>query len=161
MAEELQIPRTKSKAEKYEALLPQMESLVSGESDTIANLANISAAIKYTMEFLFVGFYIIKEGELVLGPFQGPIACTRIQKGNGVCGTCWEKEEPVIVDDVDEFPGHIACSDFSRSEIVLPVFDQEGTIRAVLDIDSIKLASFSEVDQQYLERICAIAGQSL
>ena len=120
MAEELRIAITTDKKLKYETLLPQIKALTHGESDTIANLANIAAAIKQTFDFLWVGFYIVKEGELVLGPFQGPVACTRIAIGKGVCGTAWKEKRTVIVPNVDEFPGHIACSSASKSEIVVP-----------------------------------------
>jgi GAF domain-containing protein len=136
-------------------LLPQIQGLLSGETNLVANLGNIAAALKEQFNWLWVGFYWIIEDELVLGPFQGPVACTRIKKGRGVCGTSWEKEATIIVADVEKFPGHIACSSSSKSEIVLPVF-KEGKILGVLDVDSSELAQFDEVDQLYLEKILAM-----
>ena len=144
-----------NKIEKYQALLPQIESLVAGESDPIANMANVASMLHETFGFWWTGFYRVLDGELVLGPFQGPLACTRIQKGRGVCGTAWERGETVIVPDVDAFPGHIACSSLSRSEIVVPVF-QHGVVVAVLDIDSKELATFDEIDKKYLEEIVTL-----
>lgn len=152
MAEALLIDKTATKEEKYEALLPQIKALVTGEEDLIANLANISAALREAMDFFWVGFYLVKGKELVLGPFQGPIACTRIRKGKGVCGAAWSERKTQIVADVDQFPGHIACSSDSRSEIVVP-FIKNGAVTMVLDIDSEKLATFDEVDKKYLEKI--------
>ena len=146
-----------SKKELYENLLPQIKSLVEGESDEIANMANISACLKDTFNFWWVGFYRVIADELVLGPFQGPLACTRIRKGKGVCGTVWQNAETVIVTDVDEFPGHIACSSLSKSEIVLPVFKNNEVV-AVLDIDSEKLATFDAIDKEYLEKLVACLG---
>jgi GAF domain-containing protein len=151
MAEDLTITKGDKKTQ-YESLLPQIQGLLSGETNLIANLGNIAAALKEQFNWLWVGFYWIYEDELVLGPFQGPVACTRIKKGRGVCGTSWEKEATIIVDDVEKFPGHIACSSSSKSEIVLPVF-KEGKILGVLDVDSSELAQFDEVDQLYLEKI--------
>ena len=151
MAEQL-IIKGETKQERYEALLPQIKAVVEGEADLIANMANVSAMLHETFGFWWTGFYRVVDEELVLGPFQGPMACTRIKKGRGVCGTAWAKEETQVVPDVDKFPGHIACSSASRSEIVVPVF-QEGKVIAVLDIDSEKLATFDETDRQYLERI--------
>jgi L-methionine (R)-S-oxide reductase len=145
MAEDLTITTSTNKAEQYEALLPQIEALLTGEPDLVANLANVCAALKEQFKWLWVGFYLVKDGELVLGPFQGPVACTRIAKGKGVCGAAWEKAETVIVPDVDEFPGHIACSSASRSEIVLPVFNNNNVV-GVLDVDSENLAQFDEID---------------
>lgn len=154
MAEELTISTSADKKERYESLIPQIEALISTESDQVANLANIAAALKYGMGFFWVGFYIVKDDELVLGPFQGPIACTRIKRGKGVCGTSWEKAETIIVPNVDEFPGHIACSSDSKSEIVVPAFDKEnGTVSMILDVDSDELNSFDETDKEYLERL--------
>ncbi len=141
-----------TKEEKYEALLPQLQSLVSGESDTIANMANIAAALHETFGFWWTGFYRVEGNELVLGPFQGPIACTRIPFGRGVCGTAWQRGETIIVPNVHEFPGHIACSSASNSEIVVPI-RQNGQIIAVLDIDSREFATFDETDRCYLEKI--------
>jgi len=157
MAEEL-ITTGNTKKEKYESLLPQIHALIEGETDLTANLSNISAALKQTFNFFWVGFYIVKQNELVLGPFQGTIACTRIQKGKGVCGTCWENEKTIIVPDVDAFPGHIACSNASRSEIVIPIFDTNINVIGVLDVDSDVLDDFHEVDQIYLEKLCGMIG---
>lgn len=155
MAEELIIDNQATKEEKYQSLIPQIEALVTGEPDLTANLANIASALKYGMGFFWVGFYLVKDDELVLGPFQGPIACTRIRKGKGVCGTSWVKAETVLVPNVDEFPGHIACSSDSKSEIVLPAF-KDGEVALILDVDSDQLNDFDSVDQQYLERLMRI-----
>ncbi|MFY0594075.1 GAF domain-containing protein [Roseivirga sp.] len=160
MAEELIIEEHTSKAEKYQSLIPQIEALVTGESDLTANLANIASALKYGMEFFWVGFYQVKEEQLVLGPFQGPIACTRIMKGKGVCGTSWAKGETIIVDNVDEFPGHIACSSASKSEIVLPAFKNE-EVNLILDVDSDVLNHFDKVDREYLEKLMRIVEKLL
>ena len=151
MTEQL-IIKGDTKQERYEVLLPQIASVVEGEADLIANMANVAAMLHETFGFWWTGFYRVVDEELVLGPFQGPMACTRIKKGRGVCGTAWLKEETQVVPDVDKFPGHIACSSASRSEIVVPVF-HEGEIIAVLDIDSAELATFDETDRQYLERV--------
>lgn len=153
MAEEL-IKHEGGKETIYQGLLPQIKGLISGESDQIANLANVCAALKETFDFLWVGFYLVKEDELVLGPFQGPIACTRIQKGKGVCGSSWSKAETLVVPDVDLFPGHIACSSLSRSEIVVPLI-ASNTVVGVLDVDSKDLATFDEIDAHYLNEICS------
>jgi GAF domain-containing protein len=150
MSEQL-IITGETKQERYESLLPQIASVVEDESDLIANMANVAAMLHETFGFWWTGFYRVVDEELVLGPFQGPMACTRIRKGRGVCGTAWAKAETQVVPDVDKFPGHIACSSASRSEIVVPVF-QEGII-AVLDIDSDRLATFDETDRFYLEQI--------
>ncbi len=155
MAEELIISNDLSKAEKYESLIPQIEALVTGEPDQTANLANIASALKYGMGFFWVGFYLVKEDELVLGPFQGPIACTRIRKGKGVCGTSWEKAQTILVPNVDEFPGHIACNSASKSEIVLPAM-KNGEVNLILDVDSDQLNDFDEVDQVHLEKLMRI-----
>ena len=144
-----------SKKELYENLLPQLKALVEGETDEIANMANISACLKDTFNFWWVGFYRVIDNELVLGPFQGPLACTRIRKGKGVCGTAWQNAETVIVPDVDEFPGHIACSSLSKSEIVVPVI-KNGEVTAVLDIDSEKVSNFDETDKEFLEKLVAL-----
>jgi L-methionine (R)-S-oxide reductase len=153
MAEDLVIPSTLvSKEERYEALIPQMEALIQGEDDLIANLANIAAALKYGMGFFWVGFYLVKDNQLVLGPFQGPVACTRIGFGKGVCGASWKQKETIIVEDVNAFPGHIACSSASQSEIVVPVIGN-GEVKMVLDVDSEKLNEFDGTDKLYLERI--------
>lgn len=155
MAEELILTQSTDKAAKYESLIPQIEALVTGEPDITANLANIASALKYGMGFFWVGFYLVKEDELVLGPFQGPIACTRIRLGKGVCGTAWEQAKTILVPDVDQFPGHIACSSDSRSEIVLPAF-KDDKVALILDVDSDQLNDFDEVDQQYLEKLMKI-----
>jgi len=152
MAESILVPETASKAEKYETLLPQILALTSGETDSMANLANITAALKEAFNFFWVGFYLVKEEELVLGPFQGPVACTRIKKGKGVCGLAWKNEETVIVQDVDQFPGHIACSADSKSEIVVPIIKNEKVV-GVLDIDSDQLANFDKTDKAWLEKL--------
>lgn len=144
-----------SKEERYEALIPQLKSLISTETDQIANYANVSAALKEVFDFLWVGFYRVSDKVLVLGPFQGPIACTRIAFGKGVCGFAWQEGKTVIVPDVDQFPGHIACSSRSKSEIVVPVVKQANII-AVLDVDSELLNNFDEIDAKYLEIICAL-----
>ena len=154
MAEDLNI-HTGTKQEQYESLIPQIEGLLYGENNLIANLANISAALKEQFNWWWVGFYWIHDAELVLGPFQGPVACTRIKKGRGVCGSAWEKGATIIVPDVEKFPGHIACSSASKSEIVVPVF-QEGNILGVLDVDSAHLSDFDEIDQIYLEKIVGL-----
>ncbi|WP_316839559.1 GAF domain-containing protein [Pedobacter gandavensis] len=152
MAEDLKIVTDTSKAAQYQSLIPQIEALISGETDQIANLANIAAALKEQFNWFWVGFYLVKEDQLVLGPFQGPVACTRIHKGKGVCGASWLQEETLIVPDVDAFPGHIACATASRSEIVLPLFNGDEVI-GVLDVDSEYLAHFDEVDAKYLKEI--------
>jgi L-methionine (R)-S-oxide reductase len=151
MAEDLNILNG-SKEDQYENLLPQIKGLLEGEPDLIANLANIAAALKEQFNFFWVGFYLVKHDELVLGPFQGPVACTRIKKGRGVCGTAWEQANTIIVPDVEKFPGHIACSSLSKSEIVLPLI-KEANVVGVLDVDSSSLNSFDETDKIYLERI--------
>lgn len=158
MAESLAIAHG-TRQEKYKALLPQLESLLGDERDAVANCANIAAALKQTFGFFWVGFYFVKGDELVLGPFQGDIACTRIAMGKGVCGTSWQKREVVIVDDVDAFPGHIACSSLSKSEIVVPVFSGDKVV-AVLDVDSDQLSDFSEVDKIYLGKIALLVSRS-
>jgi L-methionine (R)-S-oxide reductase len=147
-----------TKEEKYSSLVPQIKSLLDGENDLIANLANVTAAIKYGMDFFWVGFYFVRNDELVLGPFQGTVACTRIKMGRGVCGTCMQKKETIIVEDVDAFPGHIACSSLSKSEIVVPVFNSKKELVAVLDVDDDKLATFDATDKEYLERLCETVG---
>ncbi len=154
MAEEI-IITSNSKEEKYCELLPQIEALLKGEEDVIANLANVCAALKYGMNFFWVGFYLVEGEQLVLGPFQGPVACTRIHKGKGVCGKAWEKGETIIVEDVDKFPGHISCSSLSKSEIVIPIFNN-GDIIAVLDVDSDTLNSFDRTDELWLNKICEL-----
>ncbi len=152
MAEDLKLTAT-SKEEKYKELVPQIIGLLQNENDTIANMANICSALKYGMHFFWVGFYLVKNNELVLGPFQGPIACTRIAKGKGVCGLSWEKKQTMIIEDVDKFPGHISCSALSKSEIVIPIFNDEKKVIAVLDIDSDVLNTFDKTDELYLKKI--------
>jgi L-methionine (R)-S-oxide reductase len=152
MAEDLNITTSTDKAEQYLSLIPQIEALIYGEPDLVANLANIIAALKEQFKWFWVGFYLVKGDELVLGPFQGPVACTRIALGKGVCGTAWQQAKTLIVPDVDAFPGHIACSSLSRSEIVVPVF-YNGKVVAVLDVDSEELDQFDGADAQYLEQI--------
>ena len=152
MAEDLQITLSTDKEEQYRSLVPQIEALLYGETDLVANMANICAALKEQFKWFWVGFYLVKEGELVLAPFQGPVACTRIAKGKGVCGAAWQQKETLIVPDVDQFPGHIACSSLSRSEIVIPVFDDDKVI-GVLDVDSAALDTFDETDAKYLSQI--------
>jgi len=155
MAEDLTIIASGTKEAQYQSLFPQIEALITGEPDLIANLANISAALKEQFNWLWVGFYLVKTDELVLGPFQGPVACTRIKKGKGVCGQSWEKAETIIVPDVDAFPGHIACSSASRSEIVLPLLKGNQVV-GVLDVDSEHLDQFDEIDALYLSKIISL-----
>jgi GAF domain-containing protein len=143
-----------NKVEKYQLLTEQIKALVEGETDVVAVMANVAAAIHETMGFFWTGFYRVVGDELVLGPFQGPVACMHIAFGRGVCGTAWQRQETIVVPDVEQFPGHIACSSLSRSEIVVPVFSQAGKVVAVLDIDSRELATFDDTDRQYLETIC-------
>jgi L-methionine (R)-S-oxide reductase len=156
MAEDLAIA-TGSKEEQYEALLPQIKGLLEGEPDLIANLANIAGALKEQFNWLWIGFYLVKNDELVLGPFQGPVACTRIRKGKGVCGSSWAQAQTLIVPDVEKFPGHIACSSLSRSEIVVPLI-RNNEVVAVLDADSIDLATFDDTDKLYLEQIVELVN---
>lgn len=151
MAEDLKLAEG-SKTDQYRSLLPQVRALVEGEQDRVANLANIAAALRQQFGWLWVGFYLVKDGELVVGPFQGPVACTRISKGRGVCGTSWKEERTLIVPDVEKFPGHIACSSLSRSEIVVPIFEG-GEVVGVLDADSIALNEFDEEDRRWLEEL--------
>jgi GAF domain-containing protein len=145
-----------NKEEKYRLLTEQIRSLIEGETDMVAVMANVCAAIHETMGFWWTGFYRVIGDELVLGPFQGPVACMHIPFGRGVCGTAWQRHETIVVPDVEQFPGHIACSSLSRSEIVVPLFDKSGTVFAVLDIDSKELATFDEIDQKYLEKITTL-----
>jgi L-methionine (R)-S-oxide reductase len=144
------------KEEKYKELYPQLKALIGDETDLIANMANICAALKFGMGFFWVGFYLVKHNQLVLGPFQGPVACTRIDKGKGVCGTSWQREEILIVEDVESFPGHIACNALSKSEIVIPVFDAEKKMVALLDIDSTELKDFDTCDSEHLSSIVSL-----
>ena len=153
MAEEIVIKDNIGKEEKYRSLLPQIEALVTGETNTIANMANVSAALKEVFDFFWVGFYLVENNELVLGPFQGPVACTRISKGKGVCGMVWETKMTELVPDVDKFPGHIACNSGSRAEIVIPGLSSDTEVIFVLDVDSDQLDYFDEVDRINLEKI--------
>ncbi len=161
MAETLILPPSTNRAELYEALYPQIEALVATESDLIANLSNVAAALKEAFGFFWVGFYMVKEGQLVLGPFQGPIACTRIPFRKGVCGACYTRQETIIVPDVEQFPGHIACSSASKSEVVVPVFHRNGTVAMVLDVDSDQLDDFSEADAAGLEKIMKLIERKM
>lgn len=156
MAEDLLIA-TGSKDEQYKTLLPQIAALLEGEPDLIANLANITGALKEQFNWLWVGFYLVKENDLVLAPFQGPVACTRIKKGRGVCGKAWEEKKTLIVPDVEKFPGHIACSSLSRSEIVIPIFKGDEVV-AILDVDSEALDHFDEVDSKWLREILKLVN---
>lgn len=160
MAEELLIVESATKEERYKSLIPQIESLIKDEPDLIANLSNITAALKQTFNFFWVGFYIVKGDDLVLGPFQGPIACTRIAFGKGVCGASWKEGKVMLVPNVDEFPGHIACSSASKSEIVLPAF-KNSEVALVLDVDSDKLNDFDNVDEQYLHQVMTLVTKKL
>ncbi len=160
MAEDLKLTPGLSREQTYKELIPQIEALVCNENDLVANLANIAAALKESFGFLWIGFYIVKEDELVLGPFQGPVACTRIKKGKGVCGTAWMEKRSIIVPDVDQFPGHIACSSQSKSEIVLPVYKHE-EVSLILDLDSDRLNDFSEIDEQYLMELIRIVERKI
>ena len=146
------------KREKYTLLVEQIRSLIDGETDSVAMMANVCAAIHETMGFFWTGFYRVVGHELLLGPFQGPVACMHIGYGRGVCGTAWKQQQTIVVPDVEQFPGHIACSSLSRSEIVVPVFSKSGEVMAVLDIDSKELATFDDTDRHYLEQICALLG---
>lgn len=157
MSTVLQINESAPRDQQYEQLIPQLKSLVEGEANLIANLANISAALNTAFGFFWVGFYLIEGDELVLGPYQGPLACTRIPKGKGVCGSAWARNETILVDNVEQFPGHIACSADSKSEIVVPIF-KEGNVIGVLDVDSDQLAYFTNSDKTYLEKIAALIG---
>ncbi len=154
MAEDLHIG-SGSKEQQYLSLLPQIKGLLNGETDLVANLANIAAALKEQFHFFWVGFYLVKDDELVLGPFQGPVACTRIRKGRGVCGTSWSQATTIIVPDVEKFPGHIACSSISKSEIVVPLF-KNNEVWGVLDVDSDQYNSFDETDARFLQEIVAL-----
>lgn len=157
MSEDLTIV-SGTRSEQYASLLPQVRAVIEGEKDAVANLANIAAALKEQFGWLWVGFYMVKGGELVVGPFQGPVACARIRKGKGVCGASWQEARTLIVPDVEAFPGHIACSSLSKSEIVVPVF-HDGEVVGVLDVDSVSLNTFNEEDQRWLEELVkAIPG---
>ncbi len=154
MAEDLNIVKG-TKVEEYQSLVPQVKGLLAGETDLVANMANVTAALKEQFGWLWVGFYVVKDNELVLAPFQGPVACTRIKKGRGVCGSCWQEAKTLIVPDVEKFPGHIACSSVSKSEIVVPVI-KDGEVVAVLDVDSEKYNFFDDTDRQFLEEIIGL-----
>lgn len=155
MSDELHLPQNGSKREIYQSLFVQLQALLDGETDGVANMANLSAALKEAFGFLWVGFYVVKDGQLVLGPFQGPVACTRIAFGKGVCGTAWKEKRTLVVPDVEQFPGHIACSSLSKSEIVVPVF-KNGEIVAVLDVDSDSLNIFDDEDTLWLNKIASL-----
>jgi GAF domain-containing protein len=159
MSESITFTQGAGKATVYQELLPQLEQLIGGEPDLIANLANISAVLKEAFGFFWVGFYLVQSDELVLGPFQGSLACTRIRQGKGVCGTAWETGQTILVPDVDQFPGHIACSSASRSEIVVPI-QIDGAFVGVLDVDSDQLNDFDETDVLYLEKLALLIGQT-
>lgn len=152
MAEDLKIIEG-NKTEKYKSLVPQIATLLEGEDDPVANMANLCAALRSAMGFFWVGFYLVKGEHLVLGPFQGPVACTRIARGKGVCGTSWQQAKAIIVENVEEFPGHIACSSDSKSEIVIPVYNARGEVAGVLDVDSDRLNEFDAEDENYLKQI--------
>ncbi len=156
MAEELIVNSNLDKKQQYEILIPQLKALVQGEKDLVANLANTSAALRQTFNWFWVGFYIVKNDELVLGPFQGTIACTRIKYGKGVCGTAWASQKSMFIPNVSEFPGHIACSSLSVAEIVIPIFNSQDEVVAVLDVDSDKFDVLDETDVLYLEKICGL-----
>ncbi|MEP7074860.1 MAG: GAF domain-containing protein [Acidobacteriota bacterium] len=160
MAESIAFSRTADRKTIYDEIAPQIESLITGERDIVANLANVAAVLKEAFGFFWVGFYIVKDGELVLGPFQGPLACTRIKFDQGVCGHAFSTKATVIVPNVDEFPGHIACSSAARSEIVVPLLDRPGNVAGVLDVDSDKLNDFGEIDARGLEEIARLVGRS-
>lgn len=158
MSESIEISAT-SRSAVYEQLQPQMEGLLSGEHNRVANMANFCAALKQNINFHWIGFYLVEGDELVLGPFQGPVACTRLKRGKGVCAAAWEQKQTQLVPDVNAFPGHIACSSLSLSEIVVPVFNSIGEVWGVLDIDSDKLDDFSRLDQQHLEQMVKYLGE--
>lgn len=160
MAEDILISDNVTKEERYKELLPQIAALIDYEDDLTANLANIAAALKYGLNFFWVGFYRVKDGGLILGPFQGPVACTRIAYNKGVCGTSFAQKKTVVVDDVDKFPGHIACSSLSKSEIVIPIM-KDGEVLMVLDVDSEHLSSFDEIDERYLNELALMVQKKL
>ena len=161
MAETLHIPQTDNRQAMYDSLIPQIDALITGETDLVANLANVAAALREAFGFFWVGFYLVKEDQLVLGPFQGPIACTRIAFSKGVCGAAYTRRETILVPDVEAFPGHIACSSASKSEVVVPIFNQAGEAIMVLDVDSDRLDAFSETDVQGLEAVGRLIGKGL
>lgn len=161
MAESFLIQKNSSKKEQYAEAISQLKMLVEDETDSTANLANVMACLKYGFGFFWVGVYLVKEGELVLGPFQGPLACTRIKKGKGVCGSAWEQNQTQLVPDVEQFPGHIACSSQSKSEVVIPIRDKQGNVLGVLDVDSDRLNDFDQDDVQGLEKVVSIIEEIL
>lgn len=156
MATELIFDQNSTKREKFDSLMPQLEALIHDETDLVANMANVAAALYQGLGYFWVGFYLVRNEELVLGPFQGPIACTRIKKGKGVCGKAWETGKSVVIPDVNKFPGHIACNNASQSEMVVPCLDEQDKVRFVLDVDSDHLNAFDAVDEQYLARIVGL-----
>lgn len=156
MAESFEVPTTTDKNLRYKLIYDQAEALLTAETNQLANMANLCAILKYGMGFFWVGFYLVNQNELVLGPFQGTVACTRIAKGRGVCGTAWAEEQTILVENVDHFPGHIACSSLSKSEIVVPLFDINNNFFGVLDVDSDKLNDFDEIDQHWLEQLVGL-----
>lgn len=160
MAEPLVIPQTADRQAIYDSLIPQIAALIEGETDLIANLANVAAALKEAFGFFWVGFYLKKDNQLVLGPFQGPIACTRIAFNKGVCGAAYTRKETILVPDVELFPGHIACSSASKSEVVVPVFSADGEVSMVLDVDSDQLNDFNDIDVKGLDKIAALITRS-
>ncbi|MDZ4750264.1 MAG: GAF domain-containing protein [Flavobacteriales bacterium] len=159
MAEDLNIPAGINRTEQYESLIPQLRSIITGETDFVANTGNLMAGLHSAFGFHWVGCYFVKNDQLVLGPFQGPVACTRIALGKGVCGTSWKEAHTIIVPNVDVFPGHISCSSLSKSEIVVPIFNIENNVIGVLDVDSSELNDFDQTDQKYLEEIASIISQ--
>ncbi len=161
MSESINIDRSSSKSEKYEQLIPQILALVKGESNRVAILATVSAVLHEAFDFFWTGFYLVEGSELIVGPFQGLVACLRIQKGKGVCGSAWENEQSIIVPDVYKYPGHIACSALSQSEIVIPLISDSGKVLGVLDIDSTELDAFDDVDRNNLEKLCIHRGKIL
>ena len=161
MSESINIDRSSSKSEKYEQLIPQILALVKGESNRVAILATVSAVLHEAFDFFWTGFYLVEGSELIVGPFQGLVACLRIQKGKGVCGSAWENEQSIIVPDVNKYPGHIACSALSQSEIVIPLISDSGKVLGVLDIDSTELDAFDDVDRNNLEKLCIHRGKIL
>jgi L-methionine (R)-S-oxide reductase len=161
LSESINIDRSSSKSEKYEQLIPQILALVKGESNRVAVLATVSAVLHEAFDFFWTGFYLVEGSELIVGPFQGPVACLRIQKGKGVCGSAWENEQSIIVPDVNKYPGHIACSALSQSEIVIPMISDSGKVLGVLDIDSTELDAFDDVDRNNLEKLCIHLGKIL
>jgi len=161
LSESINIDRSSSKSEKYEQLIPQILALVKGESNRVAILATVSAVLHEAFDFFWTGFYLVEGSELIVGPFQGLVACLRIQKGKGVCGSAWENEQSIIVPDVNKYPGHIACSALSQSEIVIPLISDSGKVLGVLDIDSTELDAFDDVDRNNLEKLCIHRGKIL